>query len=79
MASSNSRISRTDWISLAAYDSVLLGGTMYGVFGAENWGVVLPFAATMVLFRIWAVKDIQIGYTTNYQDHIKLDDSCGLR
>lgn len=79
MASSNSRISRTDWISLAAYDSVLLGGTMYGVFGAENWGVVLPFAATMVLFRIWAVKDIQIGYTTDYQDHIKLDDSCGLR
>lgn len=65
-------------IGAATFDGALLGGLAYGIFGGESWGIILPFSISLISFRIWAVKDIQTGYSTLYIDRLRAKNLCAV-
>lgn len=79
MAMVDNQITGRELVGTTVLDGALLGGMAYGVWGAKRWGVVLPFGVSVIAYRIWAVKNIQIGYSTAYNHRYKSQDSCGLK
>jgi hypothetical protein len=69
---------RPQTIGAATFDGVLIGGLAYGIWGVESWGIILPFTISLISFRIWAVKDIQTGYSTLYIDRLRAKNLCAV-
>ena len=40
----------------SAFEGLLFGGVIYGIWRAESWGAVLPFALTILSVRSWSVR-----------------------
>lgn len=47
-----------DALIATAFDTVLIGGMVYGGIVEKSWGLLLPFALSTVLFRYWIAKDV---------------------
>jgi hypothetical protein len=72
------KITPAELVGTTILDGLLLGGTAYGIWGAERWGVVIPFGVSVVAYRFWAVKNVQIGYSTSYDRFHLTSNGCAL-